>query len=83
MLFPVEMHVTSFSPCARVVLPVQWVTSMIDTDSSNYGYALNNSFFVTNAFETFSTLKWWHGEAFTACGCGVPIPIAIACLKSI
>lgn len=62
---------TLFSPCMRVAHPVQWVTSMIDTDSSNFEYALNNSFFVTNAFESFSTLKWWHGEAVTT-GCGAP-----------
>ena len=41
---------------------ILWATSMIDTDSSNYEVALNKSFFVKNAFNEFTTLKWWHGH---------------------
>jgi alpha-glucosidase (family GH31 glycosyl hydrolase) len=47
---------------AQNVNVILWATSMIDTDSSNYEYALNNSYFVKNAFNEFSLLKWWHGQ---------------------
>jgi alpha-glucosidase (family GH31 glycosyl hydrolase) len=39
-----------------------WATSMVDTDSSNYETAVNNSFLIRNALDEFTTLKWWHGK---------------------
>lgn len=40
---------------------IAWATSMVDTDSPNYQYALNNRFFIENGFGQPGLLKWWHG----------------------
>jgi len=35
-----------------------WITCMINVDSPNYGYALENGFFLNNG----RTVEWWRGE---------------------
>eukprot|EP00731_Ephydatia_muelleri_P029081 Em0020g725a len=42
----------------RVIL---WVTSMVDTDSSNYQEAYDNGYFIRDIFGKQSLFKWWHG----------------------
>jgi hypothetical protein len=42
----------------RVIL---WMTSMVDTDSSNYNAALANDYFIRNGFNQSAMLSWWHG----------------------
>ena len=39
----------------RVIL---WVTSMINTDSPNYQYGLDNNYYLNKG----RTIKWWLGE---------------------
>jgi len=39
----------------RVIL---WVTSMVDTDSSNFAEGLEKGYFLNEG----ETIKWWHGE---------------------
>lgn len=44
----------------RIIL---WATSMIDTDSDNYGYARNHSYCVRNAMkQPMKPIHWWHGD---------------------
>lgn len=49
-----QMHATGIN----VIL---WATSMIDTDSSNYGVAVNSSFAIQNAVKETANFTWWHG----------------------
>lgn len=39
-----------------------WATSMVDTNSPNYEYGLNHSYYIKNALKEDSTLHWWHGN---------------------
>ncbi len=39
-----------------------WMTSMIDTDSSNYQTAIDNHYYVENALGGPGIIKWWHGH---------------------
>ena len=43
----------------RVIL---WVTSMINSDSSNFEEGLAKGYFIKNAFGTSTPIKWWHGK---------------------
>lgn len=40
---------------------ILWATSMIDTDSSNYGAAVNNSYAIQSAAKETMNFTWWHG----------------------
>jgi hypothetical protein len=40
---------------------ILWATSAVDTDSSNYEFALNSSYFIENGFKEPALIKWWHG----------------------
>ena len=40
---------------------ILWMTSMVDTDSSNFATAWNNSYFIRDGFNQSALLKWWHG----------------------
>lgn len=39
----------------RIIL---WITSVVDTDSSNYQEGYTNNYYMNNG----STFHWWHGE---------------------
>lgn len=40
---------------------ILWMTSMVDTDSSNFGPPMNNSYFIKDGYNQTALLKWWHG----------------------
>jgi alpha-glucosidase (family GH31 glycosyl hydrolase) len=40
---------------------ITWAVSMVDTDSPNFNFAMNNSYFIANGFKQPGLLKWWHG----------------------
>lgn len=37
---------------------ILWVTSMVDIDSSNFNYGLENNYYLNNG----KLIKWWHGK---------------------
>jgi len=41
---------------------ILWATSMVDTDSSNFEELKAGGYYVKNALNGTSLLKWWHGE---------------------
>ena len=46
---------------AQGVNVILWATSMIDTDSSNFGEAANNSYLIRDGFNQTALVDWWHG----------------------
>eukprot|EP01112_Ceratiomyxa_fruticulosa_P014249 TRINITY_DN4067_c0_g1_i3.p1 TRINITY_DN4067_c0_g1~~TRINITY_DN4067_c0_g1_i3.p1 ORF type:complete len:600 (+),score=91.45 TRINITY_DN4067_c0_g1_i3:133-1932(+) len=56
-LYPNVTYMTQYMKSLNVSV-IFWITSLVDTNSPNYQYGLQNNFYLNNG----KTQKWWNGE---------------------